>query len=438
MGTMAVVKETADRTAAVSFTELAARRRGPLRRFFRRRPVAMDWLIVAVYLLQSVPGAVPAALEGRPAAVVLMLLIGAALLLRRHRPAAVLAAVTVLELALIFVQPTGQTATLSMWFALYTVAAVRPTRFALLAAAASSLPPMAVFGLFLPQLVQRDPEAAAAVAADLAVGELAYVGWLIAGFVGAANLIATGIGSVVRRDRLHEEEVARWAAEHARLASANERTRIARDMHDVVAHSLSVMIALSDGAAVVVRKDPERAAEVLDQLSMTGRAALADMRRVLGVLRADGGPAAPLEPVPGDGQLTSLVEGFRAAGLPVRLTVTGPELPEDANFRLTVFRIIQESLTNVLRYARGTSRVETALTREGSRIHVRVADDGRGTVPAKSLGAGQGITGMRERAALYNGTVESGPGAHGEGWIVEATLYWPGEGKDDVGSKSGN
>src|SRR4051812_33020746 len=159
MGTMATVTETADRTAAVSFTELAARRRGPLRRFFRRRPVAMDWLIVAVYLLQSVPAAVPAALEGRPAAVVLMLLIGAALLLRRHRPVAVLVAVTALELVLIFVQPPGQTATLSMWFALYTVAVVRPPRFALLAAAASSLPPMAAFGLFLPQLVQRDPEA---------------------------------------------------------------------------------------------------------------------------------------------------------------------------------------------------------------------------------------------------------------------------------------
>jgi signal transduction histidine kinase len=266
------------------------------------------------------------------------------------------------------------------------------------------------------------------VAADLAVGELAYVGWLIAAFVGAANLIATGIGSVVRRDRLHEEEVARWAAEHSRLASASERTRIARDMHDVVAHSLSVMIALSDGAGVLVRKDPERAGEVLDQLSMTGRTALADMRRVLGVLRADGGPVAPLEPVPGDGQLAGLVEGFRAAGLPVRLTVTGPELPEDANFRLTVYRIIQESLTNALRYARGLSRVEAAVTREGGRIQVRVADDGRGTVPAKSLGAGQGIAGMRERAALYNGTVDSGPGPHGEGWIVEATLYWPGEG----------
>lgn len=435
---MTSIKEAAERPAAVSFTELAARRRGPLRRFFRRRPVAMDLLIAGSYLLFSLQTGFEAAFDGRPAALVLVLLIGAVLLLRRRLPVTVLAAVTVLELLLIFVQPTGQTATLSMWFALYAVAVARPTHFALLAMAVSSLPAMLLFGLFLPELIQRDPAVAAEVAKELASGELDYVGWLIAAFVGAANLIATGIGSMIRRDRLHEEEVARWAAEHARLASASERTRIARDMHDVVAHSLSVMIALSDGAAVVVRKDPERAGEVLDQLSMTGRTALADMRRVLGVLRADGGTAAPLEPAPGEGQLASLVEGFRAAGLPLRLVVTGPELPEDANFRLTVYRIIQESLTNALRYARGLSQVEVALTREGSRIHVRVADDGRGTVPARSLGAGQGIAGMHERAALYNGTVVSGPSRHGEGWIVEATLFWPGEGKNDINSKPGN
>ncbi|MFD1214300.1 sensor histidine kinase, partial [Arthrobacter sp. GCM10027362] len=146
---------------------------------------------------------------------------------------------------------------------------------------------------------------------------------------------------------------------------------------------------------------------------------------------------APLEPLQGAGQLAGLIDGFRAAGLPVRMVATGPELPQDASFRLTVYRIIQESLTNVLRYARGLSRVEVAVTREDGRIHIRVADDGRATVPAKSLGAGQGIAGMRERAAIYNGTVECGPGIHGgrDGWIVEATLYWPGEGGDDVTGK---
>ncbi|NKX55611.1 sensor histidine kinase [Arthrobacter sp. E918] len=391
----------------------------------------MDWLVAAAYLLLSAPGAVATALAGEPVALALVLLIGAVLLLRRRRPVAVLAAATVLELLLIILQPTSQSATSSMWFALYAVAASRPTRFALAAAAAASLPPMAAFALFLPQLLAR-AGIPPAVAAELSSTELGYAGWVVAGFIAAANLIATGIGSMVRRDRLHEDEVARWAAEHARFASATERTRIARDMHDVVAHSLSVMIALSDGAAVVVRKDPERAGQVLEKLSATGRTALADMRRVLGVLRGDDAPAAPLEPLQGDGQLAGLIEGFRAAGLPLRMVVSGPELPQDATFRLTVYRIIQESLTNVLRYARGVTRVEVALEREGARVLVRVADDGRGQVPAASLGAGQGITGMRERAAIYHGRVDCGPGTHGgrEGWIVEATLYWPGEDGD--------
>jgi signal transduction histidine kinase len=154
------------------------------------------------------------------------------------------------------------------------------------------------------------------------------------------------------------------------------------------------------------------------------------MRRVLGVLREDG-QGAPLEPLQSDGQLAGLVDGFRAAGLPLRMVVTGPELPADANFRLTVYRIIQESLTNALRYARGPSRVEVALTREGSRVHIRVADDGRAGPSAASLGAGQGIAGMRERAAIYHGTVEAGPGPYGGGWIVAAVLYWPWEENSD-------
>ncbi|NKX50465.1 sensor histidine kinase [Arthrobacter deserti] len=429
MGNMTAVKEAAEGTA-VSFTELAARRRGPLRRFFRRRPVVMDWLISGVHLLLSAS----TLLSGHLPALPLMLLVAAVLLLRRRWPVTVLAVLTVLETVLIVLQPTSQSATLSLWFALYAVAASGPLWTALPALAAATLPRAATYALFLPDLLRAELPADQLAHLD---GEVPYVGWVLAAFVAAANLIATGVGSMVRRDRLHADEVARWAADHARLASANERTRIARDMHDVVAHSLSVMIALSDGAAVVVRKDPHRAGEVLDQLSTTGRTALADMRRVLGVLREDGGQGAPLEPVQGDGQLAGLVEGFRAAGLPVRMVVTGPELPQDANFRPTVYRIIQESLTNVLRYARGLSRAEVALAREGSRIRLRVTDDGRGAVPARSLGAGQGVTGMRERAARYSGTVESGPGTHG-GWIVDATLYWPGEGEDDINSRFGS
>jgi signal transduction histidine kinase len=201
-----------------------------------------------------------------------------------------------------------------------------------------------------------------------------------------------------------------------------ERNRIAREMHDVVAHSLTVMIALSDGAARALDRDPEKARAVLGELSRTGRAALADMRRVLGVLRADGG-AVGREPTPAG--LQALVDGFRAAGLPVVLTQEGESLPDDAAFQLAVFRIVQESLTNVLRYARGVGRVDVLVARDGGHVRVRVENDGGaapdGTQP--DVGTGGGLAGMRERAAIFGGSLSAGP-RPGGGWCVEAQLNW--------------
>jgi signal transduction histidine kinase len=237
-----------------------------------------------------------------------------------------------------------------------------------------------------------------------------------------SNLVAVGVGIVVRGNRLHQTEVREWAIRRAQLASVQERNRIAREMHDVVAHSLTVMVALSDGASRALERDPEKARAVLGELSTTGRAALADMRRVLGVLRADSGGAGR-EPSPGG--LQALIEGFRAAGLPVVLVQEGEALPDDATFRLAVFRIVQESLTNVLRYARGLSRVEVRVAREGGAVRILVEDDGGAASDgsAKELGTGGGIAGMRERAALFGGSLTAGP-RPGGGWRVNAELHW--------------
>jgi signal transduction histidine kinase len=261
-----------------------------------------------------------------------------------------------------------------------------------------------------------------------------------------SNVIATGIGISVRQRREHEQEVAAWAARTARLASVNERNRIAREMHDVVAHSLTVMVSLSDGAAVVVRKSPARAGEVLGELSRTGRTALADMRRVLGVLRDDAGSAAPPLPLASGDSLSTLLEGFRTAGLPLHYSHAGPALPDDAAFQLTVYRIVQESLTNVLRYGRSVGRVDVSIARTGSTVTIDVLDDGagvpghpapgEGVAPARghgSYGGGQGIPGMAERARIYAGTVEAG--RSGRGWRVRAVLTWPG---DDVSESLSN
>lgn len=252
-----------------------------------------------------------------------------------------------------------------------------------------------------------------------------------------SNVIATGVGVSVRQRREHEHEVAAWASRATRLGSVTERNRIAREMHDVVAHSLTVMISLSDGAAVVVKKDPARASEALGELSRTGRTALADMRRVLGVLRDDSAPGQePRGPVVAGDNLSKLLEGFRTAGLPLHYTHTGPSLPDDAAFQLTVYRIVQESLTNVLRYGRSLGRVDVAVVRDGSTVTIDVVDDGKGSVGSDgsaaapgarvypgSVGSGQGLAGMLERARIYAGTVTAGRSTD-HGWRVHAVLHW--------------
>lgn len=251
--------------------------------------------------------------------------------------------------------------------------------------------------------------------------------WAVTAFIMVFTLAVAAIGMAVgsrRRyvDALIEraQQLSREREQREALAAAAERTRIAREMHDIVAHSLSVMISLADGAGVVLRRDPGNAGELLDQVAETGRSALSDMRRVLGLLRD---PVAPLAPQPTSADISSIIETFRRSGLPVRLTTRGALLPADAGLQLAVYRIVQESLTNVLRYAPGAGSVEVAITHADGVIEVRVDNTGddRGALLAIP-GTGQGILGMQERAAVYQGTVNAGP--YGGGWRVTATMRW--------------
>ncbi|KRF08989.1 hypothetical protein ASH00_04765 [Arthrobacter sp. Soil782] len=415
MSEKALVKETAERTAAVSFTEINARRLGPIRRYFRSHPRVMDVAVVVLFLVASVPNVVLAA--DLPLGWWGIAALGAAALIlffRRRRPLVVLALLCLIEPVALLISDGRATVGISIWFALYAVAVAFPIKIAAVAFAAALV--TSVIPLpFIPDLMPDDAP---------------FLIWVVVGFVVMWYVVAVGIGMTVRRERLHENELREWAERNAELASANERNRIAREMHDVVAHSLSVMIALSDGAGVVMKRDQDRAREVLAELSATGRTALADMRRVLGVLR-EGPDAAPLAPLPAGGSLAGLLEGFRAAGLPIRLQLSGPGLPEDAAFQMTVHRIVQESLTNVLRYAKGATTVDVLIARLGSTVRVRVSDDGRGAMePLPSVGTGQGITGMRERAAIYGGTVNCGPTPSG-GWVVAAELQVPIENRQE-------
>ena len=290
----------------------------------------------------------------------------------------------------------------------------------------------------------------------------------------------------------------------AMLAAANERSRIAREMHDVVAHSLAVMITMADGAAAAVERNPAMAKEALGMLAETGRSALADTRRLVGVLRDDPGASSapsqtqpqdpaddsrgasrpdgpddapagpgtaaptrtpevrdlpvpefappgtvapiepsekiadlrrqatgrsadasrgdiPLAPAPEQADLTVLVSRFEAAGVPVTYTWNGTRLPEDKGLQLTLFRVAQEALTNVLRYAPTTHAVAVTVERHAGTAVLTIDNEAApGSKPMH--GSGKGLIGMRERAAVYGGTVQAGPTA--TGWRVRAVLRW--------------
>lgn len=406
------VKETAERTAAVSFTELNARRLGPIRRFFRGHPRVTDAAVVLGFLILTLPNALPGVgLRDGSAGLAPAAASAVALMFRRNRPLLVLAVISILEPITLFFSHGVVTLSIGIWVALYTVAIRHPLRTTLLATVAASIP--AAGGLFvLPPGV---------------MGEPAGLVWLVSGIAVLFLAISAGIGVTVRRDRTHETELREWAGRNAELASAGERNRIAREMHDVVAHSLTVMVALSDGAAIVMTRDQAKAQAVLGELSATGRHAIADMRRVLGVLRTEPGDTS-FQPLPASSSLAQLLDGFRSAGLPLRVLISGPALPADSAFQLTLYRIIQESLTNVLRYGKGVTVVEVSIARTGDEVAIRIADDGKGSMgPVVSQGSGQGIAGMRERAAIYSGTLECGTRVGG-GWVVDVRLTVPDSG----------
>ena len=217
------------------------------------------------------------------------------------------------------------------------------------------------------------------------------------------------------------EQLARERDQQAEISRARERERIAREMHDVMAHSVSVMIALSEGARAAALLHPEDSRAAIGRVAETGRHTLTELRRLLGAVRTDGDtPALEHAPQPGPAQLTDLAAQFRQAGLPVRLILSGSPSADPA-LGLTVFRIVQESLTNTLRHAPGATDVSVHVTWTIGEVTILIQDDAQ--VGAQPQLPGRGILGMQERAALYDGSVEAGPGAGG-GWCVRGRLSW--------------
>jgi signal transduction histidine kinase len=238
--------------------------------------------------------------------------------------------------------------------------------------------------------------------------------WALGAFNGAR---AAYNAEVERRLRLLETE----RDQQARIAVAEERARIARELHDVVAHAVSVMVVQADGAAYAVHSQPELAERAVKTISSTGREALTELRRLLGVLRSEQADGERT-PQPGTQSLSDLAERVRAVGLPVKLDIVGNVDDLPAGVGLGIYRIVQEALTNSLKHAGPGSSAVVRVARVGERVELSIVDNGhRATGTLVGVSGGNGLIGMRERALVFGGTLEAGPRPSG-GWQVSATL----------------
>jgi signal transduction histidine kinase len=248
--------------------------------------------------------------------------------------------------------------------------------------------------------------------------------------------VAAAIGDATRNRRAYVAEVEERAAEAERTREEEtrrrvdeERLRIARELHDITAHSLSIVAVQSGAALHVLDTDPDAARGALVAIRATSRDALNELRAILGVLRGSGEApeGAPLAPTPGLSHVADLAAPLRDAGLNVEIVApeSGEALP--AFVEASAYRIVQEALTNVLRHA-GTASVRVTLRRDDDVLSIDVVDDGAGTTPCAPVAEGHGISGMRERALALGGTFEAGP-VKGGGWRVSATLPLSGRGQ---------
>ena len=340
---------------------------------------------------------------------VLGVLLVAPLAWRRRAPVAAAAVVVVAGLLELVLSADFLAANYAALVMVYSLAAYAP-RWAGRAGlgvglAGALLAAVRYFGYDTPEI---------ALTTAVAIGVSVVAAWALGDLRRARALRVAGLEERARLLELERDQ-------EMRLAATAERARIAREMHDVVAHSLSVVIAQADGGRYAGKADPQAATDALEAIAATGRQALTDMRALLGVLRDGGGEE--YAPQPDVAAIPTLVEDVRASGLDVDLIVEGSPHPLPAGPQLAAYRIVQESLTNVLKHAGPAGRAWVRLQWRPDALELSVLDDGRGAAAAVagSDGQGQGLRGMRERAQLHGGRLEAGP-RHGGGFGVHAAL----------------
>jgi signal transduction histidine kinase len=324
---------------------------------------------------------------------------------RRRYPSAVFAVVGVVAL-IQWLAGVRLLADIALLVALSTVATYRSRRVALAAAGALEVGAVlasvrwTLSGSWLSSLVFLSGMVAAALLLGISVAA-------------RSALVATLTERAGRLERERDQQ--------AQIAAAAERTRIAREMHDVIGHQLAVIVSLADGAAAKLASDPPRAAAAIATVADVGRQALGETRGLLGVLRADGSGDG-LAPQPGLAALGDLAAQTRATGLAATLDGQGDPAGLGADVQLAVYRIAQEAITNTLRHATGARAVAIRVAIRADRVELEVTDDGRPAPGAARAAApgGQGLAGMRERARACGGSVTAGPAP--AGWVVRATL----------------
>jgi signal transduction histidine kinase len=333
---------------------------------------------------------------------------------RRGHPVGAFATVIAVGGLQVLMLPRPVGSDLSVLVVLYTLAAYRPRRVAVPGLAVCLLGSIVAIAVWEPARARHDWSTVATVFAVFCLPAL--TAWLL--------------GDMMRWRRgfydALEERAARLERERdaqAQIAAAAERARIARELHDVVAHNVSVMVVQADGASYALDVDPERARQALGAIAATGRQALAEMRSLLGVLRSADDTTAELAPQPGIEQLTGLLEQARASGLPVSFTVEGVPRPLPQSAALTAYRVVQESLTNARKHGGATVTAAVTLRFCDDEVAITVTDDGNGAA-GQADGLGHGLIGMRERVELFGGTVSAGP-RPGGGYQVAATLPVP-------------
>lgn len=382
-------------------------RLGPGRGSAPARRMAQDALLAAAVALLAVPQVVFHATTDSadlPGVVLFSLLLVVPLGWRRSRPLATLAVVGVVAAGQ-WLAGVPLAADVAVLISLYTVARSYPLRTALLAGGVVEV------GALLAAV--RWPHG---------------LHWSEMFLVLSAFVVATVMSGGYVRDRQRlvaalrqqTDQLRRERDQQAAIAAATERARIARELHDIMSHSVAVMITLAEAAALRAPADPERAASAMRQVASTGRGAMVEARTVLGVLRA--GPDADRSPQPGLADLPGLAAAAGRTGIAVRAGVTGDLEAVSPGLGVTVYRIAQEALTNALRHAADLSDVTIAVTIEGDALTLVVDDDGR--PPAGRSGGGYGLRGMLERAAAFDGSIHAGP-RPGRGWRVTACFPLP-------------